>query len=290
MTTVRPGAGTRRPGGAAAGPSREPLYVRLRWAAGDAATITRRYLIHLRSAPERAVMALALPLVFTLLFVYVLGSNMAVPDGGSYVDFLIPGMLAQITVFGVAASASAVADDKDKGITDRFHSLPMSRIGVPLGQSLAEILGGLLTLLVMAGCGLLVGWRPEASGPRLAAAFALLVFARYAFGWLGMWLGLVLPSRSATDLIGMLTFPLTMVSNVFVPTDGLPAGVRPVAEWNPVSAVVSAVRELFGHPVPVADGAGWPLAHPVAAALGWSLLLLAVFGPLAVSAFRTPKH
>ncbi|MFG2668503.1 ABC transporter permease [Streptomyces sp. NPDC048387] len=286
-----PGRGPRNTAGAAApAPAREPLPARLRWAAGDAATITRRYLLHLRGAPERAVMALALPLVFTLLFVYVLGSSMTVPDGGSYVDFLIPGMLAQMTVFGVAASASAVADDKDKGITDRFHSLPMSRIGVPLGQSLAEIIGGLLTLLVMAGCGLLVGWRPEASAPRLTAAFALLVLARYAFGWLGMWLGLVLPSRSATDLIGMLTFPLTMVSNVFVPTDGLPALLRPVAEWNPVSAVVSAVRQLFGHPAAAAGGGGWPQAHPVAAALAWSLLLLAVFAPLAVAAFRTPKH
>ncbi|WP_371679620.1 ABC transporter permease [Streptomyces sp. NBC_01276] len=287
---VARGAGVGPVVGAPGAPSDETRLARLRWAAGDAATITRRYLTHLRSAPERAVMALALPLVFTLLFVYVLGSNMLVPEGASYVDFLIPGMLAQMTVFGVAASASAVADDKDKGISDRFHSLPMSRTGVPVGQSLAEILGGLITLTVMAGCGLLVGWRPDASAPRIVAAFALLVFARYAFGWLGMWLGLVLPSRSSTELIGMLTFPLTMVSNVFVPTGGLPAGLRPIAEWNPVSAVVSAVRELFGLPVAGPGGAGWPQDHPVAAAVAWSFLLLAVFGPLTVSAFRAPKH
>lgn len=268
----------------------EPLLSRLRWGAGDAATITRRYLIHLRGAPERAAMALLLPLVFTLLFVYVLGSNMRVPAGGSYVDFLIPGMLAQMTVFGIAASASAVADDRDKGIADRLRSLPMSRTGVPVGQSLAESLGGLITLLVMAGCGLLVGWRPDSSVSHVVAGLALLLFARYAFSWLGMWLGMVLPSRSATDLIGMLTFPLTMVSNIFVPSDGLPAGLRPAAEWNPVSAVVSAVRELFGNPVSVSADAAWPIAHPVAAAVGWSLLLLAVFGPLAVSAFRSPKH
>ncbi|MFG2747436.1 ABC transporter permease [Streptomyces xanthophaeus] len=284
-----PAAG--RPGAAAAGTARkEPFPVRLRWAFGDALTITRRYLIHLRSAPERAVMALLLPLVFTLLFVYVLGSNMRVPEGGSYVDFLIPGMLAQMVVFGIAASASAVADDKDKGVTDRFHSLPMSRTAVPVGQSLAESLGGLITLLVMAGCGLLVGWRPGSTAAHVVAGLALLLLARYAFSWLGIWLGLVLPSRSAADLIGMLTFPLTMVSNVFVPSDGLPSGLRPVAEWNPVSAVVSAARELFGNPVTPPADAAWPLAHPVAATLGWSLLLLAVFGPLAVSAFRAPKH
>ncbi|MFE9574435.1 ABC transporter permease [Streptomyces sp. NPDC006692] len=268
----------------------EPLLSRLRWGAGDAATITRRYLIHLRGAPERAAMALLLPLVFTLLFVYVLGSNMRVPAGDSYVNFLIPGMLAQMTVFGIAASASAVADDRDKGITDRLRSLPMSRTGVPVGQSLAESLGGLITLLVMAGCGLLVGWRPGSSVTHVVAGIALLLFARYAFSWLGMWLGLVLPSRSATDLIGMLTFPLTMVSNIFVPSDGLPAGLRLTAEWNPVSAVVSAVRELFGNPVSRSTDAAWPIVHPVAATLGWSLLLLAVFGPLAVSAFRSPKH
>lgn len=264
----------------------EPLLSQLRWAAGDATTVARRYLIHLRSAPERAAMALVIPLLFTLLFVYVLGSNMRAPGGVSYVDFLVPGMLAQMAVFGIAASAAVVAEDKERGVTDRFHSLPMSRMGVPVGQSLAECLGGLITLVVMAGCGLLVGWRPTG----VVAGLALLLFARYAFSWLGMWIGLVLPSRSATDFVGMLMFPLTMVSNIFVPTDGLPSGLCLVADWNPVSAVVSAVRELCGNAVAVPADAPWPIAHPVAATLGWSLLLLVVFGPLTVSAFRAPKH
>ncbi|MET7606051.1 ABC transporter permease [Streptomyces avermitilis] len=268
----------------------KPWPSRLRWCAGDAMTITRRYLIHLRSAPERAVMALLLPLVFTLLFVYVLGSNMRVPGNGVYVDFLLPGMLAQMAVFGIAGSAAVVAEDKHKGVIDRFHSLPMSRAGVPVGQSLAECLGGLITLLVMAACGFLVGWRPTADASHIAAALALLLLARYAFSWFGMWIGLVVPSRSATDLIGMLMFPLTMISNIFVPTDGMPAGLRAVADWNPVSAVVSAVRELVGNPVAVSPDAAWPLTHPVTATFGWCALLLGVFGPLAVSAYRAQRR
>ncbi|PJN35388.1 multidrug ABC transporter permease [Streptomyces sp. CB02613] len=267
----------------------EPWPTRLRWCAGDAMTITRRYLIHLRSAPERAVMALMLPLVFTLLFVYVLGSGMRVPGGGSYVDFLIPGMLAQMAVFGIASSAAVVAEDRHKGVMDRFHSLPMSRAGVPVGQSLAECLGGLITLLTMAACGFLVGWRPAADASGIAAALGLLLLARYAFSWFGIWIGLVVPSRSATDLIGMLMFPLTMVSNVFVPTDGMPAALRVVADWNPVSAVVSAVRELSGNPVVMPPDAAWPLLHPVAASICWCALLLGVFGPLAVSAYRARR-
>ncbi|WAZ24779.1 ABC transporter permease [Streptomyces cinnabarinus] len=266
--------------------SEEPPLSRLRWAAGDAATVARRYLIHLRGAPERAAMALVIPLLFTLLFVYVLGSNMRPPGGVSYVDFVVPGMLAQMAVFGIAASAAVVAEDKERGVTDRFHALPMSRTGVPVGQSLAECLGGVITLVVMAVCGLLVGWRPTA----MAAGLALLLLARYAFSWLGMWIGLVLPSRSATDLVGMLMFPLTMISNIFVPTEGLPTGLRLLADWNPVSAVVSAVRELFGNPVAVPADAAWPIAHPVAATLGWSALLLAVFGPLTVAKYRAPRH
>ncbi|MBC2901988.1 ABC transporter permease [Streptomyces cupreus] len=266
--------------------SDEPPLARLRWAAGDAVTVARRYLIHLRSAPERAAMALVIPLLFTMLFVYVLGSNMRPPGGGSYVDFLVPGMLAQMAVFGIAASAAVVAEDKDRGVTDRFHSLPMSRTGVPVGQSLAECLGGVITLVVMAGCGLLVGWRPTG----VVAGLALLLLVRYAFSWLGMWIGLVMPSRSATDFVGMLMFPLTMISNIFVPTEGLPAGLRLAADWNPVSAVVAAVRELFGNPVAVPADAAWPIAHPVVATLGWCLLLLVVFGPLTVAAFRAPKH
>ncbi|MGW2226531.1 ABC transporter permease [Streptomyces formicae] len=268
----------------------EPWYVRLRWCAGDAATVTRRYLIHLRSAPERALMALLLPLIFTVLFVYVLGSNMRSPEGSSYVGFLLPGMLAQMTVFGVSASAGVVVEDKEKGVIDRFHSLPMSRAGVPVGQSLAEIIGGAISLLVMAGCGLLVGWRPDGSAAGITGAFLLLVLARYAFSWLGIWLGLVVRSRAVTDLIGMLTFPLTMVSNIFVPADGMTPALRLVAEWNPVSAIVSATRRLFGDPMAVPPDAAWPSAHPVAAALGWCAVLLAVFGPLAVRAFHTPRY
>ncbi|MFJ5966535.1 ABC transporter permease [Streptomyces sp. NPDC093060] len=270
--------------------SGEPPLSRLRWCAGDAATVTRRHLAHLRSAPERAAMALVIPLVFTLLFVYVLGSNMRAPGGVSYVDFLVPGMLAQMAVFGLAASAAVTAEDKHRGVTDRFLSLPMSRAGVPVGQSLAECLGGVITLGVMAGCGLLVGWRPTAAPTGVLAGLALLLLARYAFSWLGMWIGLVMPSRSATDFVGMLMFPLTMISNIFVPADGLPTGLRLLADWNPVSAVVSAVRDLFGTPVAVPADAAWPIEHPVAATLGWSLLLLVVFGPLTVAAFRAPKH
>jgi ABC-2 type transport system permease protein len=180
-----------------------------------------------------------------------------------------------------------MATDAGKGIMDRFRSMPIARSAVPFGQTGADILTGVLSMTVMVGCGLVVGWRPHNGMAATLAAIGLLVLLRYALSWLGAYLGLLIGDPETADQYVPLVFPVSMVSNTFVPTAGMPGWLRVIAEWNPVSALVAACRGLFGNPGAPTGHVAWPLAHPIAATLGWSFALLAVFVPLAVRRYVT---
>lgn len=260
---------------------------RLRWALADGRTVVRRNLAHLKSQPGELVAGLIFPAIMVLMFGYVFGSAIPVPGGGDYRDYLMPGLFAMTAFTGVLATATVVAMDAGRGVMDRFRSMPMARSAVAFGQTGADILIGALGMVIMVGCGLLVGWRAHRGLLPAVEAFALLVLIRYAISWAGVLLGLVLGEETLDKLLPLI-FPITMVSNSFVPTAGMPAWLRAVADWNPVSAVVAACRELFGTPGAHPGGhAPWPLQHPVAATLLWSALLLAVFVPASVHRFRT---
>lgn len=260
---------------------------RLRWGISDALVITRRDLTHMIRQPERLLAGLAFPIVQVLLFAYVFGSAIQAPGGGNYREFLMPGLFTQSMVFGVMATTVVIAGDKSKGVIDRFRSMPMSRSATLFGQTTADILTGTLYLVVMMLCGLAVGWRAHLGTAHLLAGVGLLVLLRYALSWVGMYLGLVVRSPEAADSFVPLVFPVTMIANTFVPTQGMPVWLRVMADWNPVSAVVGATRELFGNPgaIPTGD-APFPLQHPIAIALAWSIGLLVVFIPLAVHRWR----
>jgi ABC-2 type transport system permease protein len=170
---------------------------------------------------------------------------------------------------------------------DWFRSMPMARSAVPFGQTGAEILNGVLGMAIMATAGLVVGWRAHNGLWQTAEAFLLLALMRYALSWAGCYLGLVVKNEQAADQLIPLVFPITMLSNSFVPTAGMPKVLQVIAEWNPVSALTAACRELFGNPGAPAGDLAWPLAHPVPATIGWALVLLAVFAPLSVRTYRT---
>jgi ABC-2 type transport system permease protein len=197
----------------------------------------------------------------------------------------MPGLFSMITVMSILLNALAIASDKSKGVTDRFRSMPMARLAVPFGQAGADALIGVVQIVIMTGCGLVVGWRAHEGLVRTAAAFGLIVLFRFAMSWIGVYAGLVVKDEKSIDTLGPLIFPVTMIGNTFVPTDRMPAWLRTVADWNPISALTESSRLLFGNP-----GAGlstaWPVQHPVLATLGWSVLLLAIFVPLAVRAYR----
>ncbi|MER5645552.1 ABC transporter permease [Streptosporangium sp. NPDC002524] len=259
---------------------------RLRWTFTDGLTLVGRELGRLRHDPGELVAALIFPAVMVVLFGYVFGSAIQVPDGGDYREYLMPGLFAMVTFSAVMGVMTRMAADASRGVMDRFRSMPMARLAVPFGQTGADSLIGLLMLAVMVGAGLLVGWQPHRGPIPTAQAFLLMIVLRYALSWVGVYVGLVVKNERSADAMVPLFLPFTMLSNSFVPTEGMPGWLRFLADWNPVSALTAASRELFGNPgVPSGDVA-WPLAHPVAAVLLWAVALLAVFVPLSVRAYR----
>jgi ABC-2 type transport system permease protein len=261
--------------------------VRLRWSLTDGVTLVWRNLAQLKSQPGELVGALVFPAVLIVLFGYVFGSAIKVPGGGNYREYLMPGLFAMTTVTSFMTTMVAVATDASRGVMDRFRSMPMARSAVPFGQVGGDILIGAVSMVVMIGCGLAVGWRIHEGLPRALAAFGLLVLLRYAISWAGVFCGLLVKNEETADQLVPLVFPVSMLSNSFVPTAGMPAWLRAISDWNPVSALVAACRGLFGNPGAVTADAALPLRHPVAATLIWSGALLAIFVPLTVHRFRT---
>ncbi|GAA4912798.1 ABC transporter permease [Streptomonospora salina] len=262
-----------------------PPAGRMRWAFSDGLTLVGRELGRLRREPGQLVAMLVFPAVMVVLFGYVFGSAITVPDGGDYRAYLMPGLFSMVAFTAVTTVTVRVAGDASRGVMDRFASMPTARSAVPFGAAGADLLVGLLSLAVMAGAGLLVGWQPQRGLLPAAGAFLLMTVLRYALSWGGVYLGLVVKNDEAADQLVPLLLPFTMLSNAFVPTGGMPGWLRVLADWNPVSALTAASRELFGNPGATSPDAAWPLAHPVAAVLIWSAALLAVFVPLSVRTY-----
>jgi ABC-2 type transport system permease protein len=186
----------------------------------------------------------------------------------------------------VSINTLLVATDASKGVMDRFRSMPITRSAVPFGQAGFDVLLGLENIVVMVVCGLAVGWRAHEGLGKTAAAFGLIILLRSALSWTGIYLGLVVRNEEVADQMIPLIFPVTMISNTFVPTSGMPAWLRTISDWNPVSALVAALRELFGNPGAATADANWPVAHPIPAVLLWSAVLMAVFIPLSIRQYR----
>jgi ABC-2 type transport system permease protein len=252
---------------------------RLLWTLRDGWTITRRELGHLRRDPGQLIAAVTFPAVMVLLFGYVFGSAIAVPGGGNYREYLMPGLFAMSAIAGVMASALLISKNIAEGVMDRFRSMPIARSAVPFGRTAADLLGAAVGVAIMALIALLVGWRAHNGLAATLVAFGLVLLLRYAVSWIGVWVGLSVTPQTADSLVP-LVFPVTMISNSFVPTTGMPAWLRLIADWNPISALVAACRKLFGNPTVLAAHASLPLRHPVATTIGWALLILLIFVPL----------
>jgi ABC transporter DrrB family efflux protein len=256
----------------------------LRWAVADGWTITRRDLIHWVREPAPVIFGLLFPIMIALMFAYLFGGAMIVPGGGDYREFLIPGMFGMNMLFGVSATMIAVRTDAERGVTDRFRSMPMSGPAVLLGRSAADMLNSVVMLAGLVALGFAIGWRPHNSPGETLLAFALLLLLRFALLWLGIYLGLVISGPGASTAIQTLEFPIGFLSNLFVSPSTMPGWLGAISEWNPLSSTVSATRELFGNPG--LGGESWVAQHAVAMAFAWPLLLLAIFFPLAVRRYR----
>jgi ABC-2 type transport system permease protein len=257
---------------------------RLRWAVVDAWTITRRALSHWARQPTQVIAGLLFPVMLVLLFGYLFGGSMAVPGGGDYREYLMPGMFVMTMAFGIGETMVNVTTDADRGVTDRFRSMPMAPSAVVVGRSLADMLYSAAALAVMIGCGLVVGWRWHEGVGKAALAVGLLLLLRFSVLWVGIYLGLVVRSAGGAAAVQTLLFPLTMVTNTFAEPGTMPAWLGALAAWNPLSATVSATRELFGNPG--WGGDAWIAQHAPAMAVVWPLLIVALFLPLAVRRYQ----
>ena len=259
----------------------------LRWLISDVAVLTRRILARIVREPETLMDVTIQPILFVLMFAYVFGGAIPLPGGGSYHEYLVGGMLAMGLAMTAPGTAVALVTDMSSGLIDRFRSLPTARSAVLAGRTIADLVTQVIGALVVAGVGLAIGWRIHSSVAAAAAAFGLALLFGYAFTWVGACLGMVLRSPEAAQQMGFVLFlPLTFVSSAFVPTQGMPGWLQAVANWNPMSALAAASRELFGNPNPAASVQAWPMQHPELAVIGWSAVLLAVFAPLAVHLYR----
>ena len=253
----------------------------------DGAVVAKRNVIKIKRVPDLLVFTTMSPIMFILLFAFVFGSAIQVP-GISYREFLIPGIFAQTVIFGATITGAGMADDIQKGIIDRFRSLPMSRSAVLVGRTGSDVINNVITIVIMSLTGLAIGWRIRSSPLEALLGFLLLLGFAYAISWLMALVGLLVPSPEVVNNATFIViFPLTFVANTFVPTNGFPGPLRVIANWNPVSALTQAARELFGNtsaqlPAPP----DWPLQHPALYTLGWIVLLLVVFVPLAVWQYK----
>jgi ABC-2 type transport system permease protein len=256
-------------------------------AVNDGLIIAGRNLRRVPRIPELAVFAILQSIMFVLLFAFVFGGAIPLPDGGDYTEFLMPGIFAQTVVFAAATTSVGVCDDVSKGIIDRFRSLPMARSAVLSGRSLFDLVYNAGIMVVLMVSGVAVGWRVHTSVPEFFAGVVLLLLFAFAMSWVGIWLGLTVRTVEAANQVGFtVLFPITFISNVFVPPDSLPNWLQPIAEWNPVSALASACRDLWGNPNPYAT-TGFPAEHPIWLTLIWVVIIVAVFAPLGVHRYRS---
>lgn len=253
----------------------------------DVLTLSSRNLVHISREPFQLSDVTIQPVLFTLMFVYVLGAGMVLPGGGSYRDFAIPGLLVFNQVTATLGTGVGLAQDVHSGIIDRFRTLPMWRPGILVARSVTDLLTAILGVVIVTVTGLAIGWRPENGLGEALAAYALVLLFGYAVSWGCAVLGLLSKGVETAQALGMLVlFPLMFVSNALVPTQGMTDWLRAVTTWNPISAVTAAVRDLFGNPNPSAMIDAWPMQHPVWATLAWSVAFLVVFGPLATILYR----
>jgi ABC-2 type transport system permease protein len=232
--------------------------------------------------PERLLDVTLQPVMFTLLFLYVFGSAIDVP-GMRYQDYLLPGLLGQGLAFGVMGAGAATATDFSSGVIDRFRSLPVTRLSVISAQVISQMLEQVLGMVLIGGLGLALGWRPDLDAWGVIQLSGLVLLGLFAFTWFGVLLGMLVRSSDAVQGLGFgILFPLAFLAGTFVPIEGMALVPRAIAQWDPISALVAAVREICQG---TQSHGSWQLEHPVAATVGWCVLLIAVCVPVALRRF-----
>jgi ABC transporter DrrB family efflux protein len=263
--------------------SAQPLIEReqrgwLYWQVSDAVVLTIRALRHIPRSPEILVYSTIQPVMFVVLFRYVFGGAIELPRGVSYVNYLMAGIFINTVAFGSFTTGVGLAEDLQKGLIDRFRSLPMSRAAVLIGRTLSDLVRNVFTGAVMFGVGVIVGFRPTGGVLEVAAAIALLLLLGFAFSWIGATVGLAVRNVEAVQSAGFIwLFPLIFASSAFVQTNHMPSVLRAFANAQPITKICNAAR-------------GWFLGLPVGSngwiAFVWCVGIIVVFVPLSVRVYR----
>jgi len=261
-------------------------------AISDSIIITKRQLLQLARVPEVLIFSTIQPVMFVLLFRYVFGGSIETGQPGGYVQLLMPGIFVQTVAFTLAATASGLAEDMKKGLIDRFRSLPIARSALILGRTLGDSLLNIVVLAVMGIAGFVVGWRPTSGVFSIVLAFLFLLFFGYALSWVGIYIGLsARDARVVQNVSFLVTFPLTFLSNAFAPTTGMPRPLQYVAEWNPVSTMVAACRQLFGLENQFGATAGsFPSENPLTMSLIYMAIIMIIFVPMSVKKYQNASN
>ncbi|NGN64125.1 ABC transporter permease [Streptomyces sp. A7024] len=257
----------------------------LTWAVVDGWTMTRRGFAHWARQPGPQIAGLLFSVMLLTVFYYLFGGGMTIEGGGDYKEFLIPGMLALTMAFGLETTMTELTQDLNKGVIDRFRSMPMARSAVLVGRSLTDMAQSVVGLLVLIGAGLAMGWRWHGSAGAALAAVGLLLLLRFAMLWLGIFLGLVAGRPEMVMAVQILVWPIGFLSSAITSPGMMPGWLGTIAEWNPMSATATAARDLFGNDLG-ATGGSWVVEHAVLMAAVWPVLLIAVFFPLAVRKYQ----
>ncbi|MEU1899892.1 ABC transporter permease [Nocardiopsis dassonvillei] len=256
----------------------------LGWWLADSWTMTRRELARWARRPGQIAVGLAFPVMMLVMFALFLGGSMTVAGGGDYTEFVVPGMLVLTMAFGLESTMTAITRDLEKGVVDRFRSMPMAPSAVLVGRGVADMLESVLSLVIVLGAGLAIGWRWHGSWTAALGAVGLLLLLRFALLWCGIWLGLIVGRPELVMAVQILVWPLAFTSGAFASPESMPGWLGTVAEWNPMSASATAVRDLFGNPG--AAGTSWAAENALLLAVLWPLILLAVACPMAAARFR----
>lgn len=250
-------------------------------------SLVRRNLTHIKRQPEMLTDVTVQPVMFVLLFAFVFGGSISIP-GVNYKEWLLPGIMAQTMTFSSFIVASGLNIDLSKGVVDRLRTLPIRRSSVLVARSLSSLIHSSIGVVVMSVTGLFVGWRIHEGLGKALLGYALLLLFGFSMIWIGILFGSMLKSVEAVNGVMFTTiFPITFLSNAFARPEGMPAWLRVLAEWNPISSLVQAMRELWGNDgLPLPADAALPLQHPVITSVLWSVALSLVLAPLAIRAFN----
>lgn len=249
----------------------------LRWTLSDTWEMIKRNLRHIPRSPEQLLDVTVQPIIFVLLFRFIFGGAIDTP-GVSYVNYLMAGIFVQTLVFASMNSGIGLSYDMQKGVIDRFRSLPMSRTAVVAGATITDLLRGMLAVAIMFVVGLAVGFRPDGNVVDWGIGLALLLLFSFAFAWIGVTIGMFVGTPEAVQAaLFIVVFPLTFASSAFVPVDTMPSWLQTFAENQPITKMIDTLRNVF---------IGQPYRSDALYTLGWSLLLLAIFFPIAISLYK----